>query len=31
VLGKLKVAFIEGPDKVRIELVEGHAVTEPRP
>src|SRR6266853_2102054 len=23
VLGKLKIAFIEGPDKVRIELVEG--------
>lgn len=23
--GKLKIAFIEGPDKVRIELVEGHA------
>jgi catechol 2,3-dioxygenase-like lactoylglutathione lyase family enzyme len=23
--GKLKYAFIEGPDKIRIELVEGHA------
>ncbi|MBV8817782.1 MAG: VOC family protein [Acidobacteriaceae bacterium] len=23
--GKLKIAFIEGPDKVRIEVVEGHA------
>jgi len=28
VLGKLKIAFIEGPDKVRIELVEGHAKKE---
>jgi len=28
VLGKLKIAFIEGPDKIRIELVEGHAVKE---
>src|SRR5450759_3834741 len=26
--GKLKIAFIEGPDKVRIELVEGHAAKE---
>jgi catechol 2,3-dioxygenase-like lactoylglutathione lyase family enzyme len=25
VLGKLKIAFIEGPDKIRIELVEGQA------
>ena len=23
--GKIKYAFIEGPDKIRIELVEGHA------
>ena len=23
--GKIKYAFIEGPDKVQIELVEGHA------
>ena len=23
--GKIKYAFIEGPDKMRIELVEGHA------
>jgi hypothetical protein len=23
--GKVKFAFIEGPDKTRIELVEGHA------
>ena len=23
--GKVKIAFIEGPDKIRIELVEGHA------
>jgi hypothetical protein len=23
--GALKSAFVEGPDKVRIELVEGHA------
>ena len=28
VLGKLKIAFIEGPDKVRIELVEGQAKKE---
>ena len=28
VLGKLKIAFIEGPDRVRIELVEGHAKKE---
>ena len=28
VLGKLKIAFIEGPDKIRIELVEGHATKE---
>jgi len=28
VLGKLKIAFIEGPDKVRIELVEGQAAKE---
>lgn len=26
--GKLKIAFIEGPDKVRIELVQGHASKE---
>ena len=26
--GKLKIAFIEGPDRVRIELVEGHAKKE---
>jgi catechol 2,3-dioxygenase-like lactoylglutathione lyase family enzyme len=26
--GKLKVAFIEGPDKIRIELIEGHATKE---
>ncbi len=24
-IGKIKFAFIEGPDKIRIELVEGHA------
>jgi hypothetical protein len=23
--GKIKFAFIEGPDKIRIELIEGHA------
>ena len=28
VLGKLKIAFIEGPDRVRIELVEGQAKKE---
>ena len=27
-VGKLKVAFIEGPDKIRIELIEGHATKE---
>jgi hypothetical protein len=26
--GKIKYAFIEGPDKIRIELVEGHAKKE---
>lgn len=26
--GKIKYAFIEGPDKIRIELVEGHATKE---
>ena len=26
--GKIKFAFIEGPDKTRIELVEGHATKE---
>lgn len=26
--GKIKFAFIEGPDKMRIELVEGHATKE---
>src|SRR5262249_61184525 len=26
--GKIKYAFIEGPDKIRIELVEGHASKE---
>jgi catechol 2,3-dioxygenase-like lactoylglutathione lyase family enzyme len=26
--GKIKFAFIEGPDKIRIELVEGHATKE---
>ena len=26
--GKIKYAFIEGPDKIRIELVEGHAAKE---
>jgi hypothetical protein len=26
--GKLKYAFIEGPDQIRIELVEGHAQKE---
>lgn len=26
--GKVKYAFIEGPDKLRIELVEGHAKKE---
>jgi catechol 2,3-dioxygenase-like lactoylglutathione lyase family enzyme len=26
--GKVKFAFIEGPDKIRIELVEGHASKE---
>lgn len=26
--GKLRVAFIEGPDKIRIELIEGHAAKE---
>ena len=23
--GKIKYAFIEGPDKIRIEVIEGHA------
>ncbi len=23
--GRIKHAFIEGPDKIRIELIEGHA------
>jgi catechol 2,3-dioxygenase-like lactoylglutathione lyase family enzyme len=27
-IGKIKYAFIEGPDKIRIELVEGHASKE---
>jgi len=27
-IGKIKFAFIEGPDKIRIELVEGHASKE---
>ncbi len=27
-VGKLKFAFIEGPDKIRIELIEGHATKE---
>ena len=27
-IGKIKFAFIEGPDKIRIELVEGHAKKE---
>ena len=27
-IGKIKFAFIEGPDKIRIELVEGHASRE---
>jgi catechol 2,3-dioxygenase-like lactoylglutathione lyase family enzyme len=26
--GKIKFAFIEGPDKIRIELIEGHATKE---
>ena len=26
--GKIKYAFIEGPDKIRVELVEGHATKE---
>jgi catechol 2,3-dioxygenase-like lactoylglutathione lyase family enzyme len=26
--GKIKFAFIEGPDKMRIEIIEGHAVKE---
>jgi hypothetical protein len=26
--GKIKYAFIEGPDKIRIEIVEGHAQKE---
>ena len=26
--GKIKFAFIEGPDKLRIEIVEGHAQKE---
>ncbi|HEX9005131.1 MAG TPA: VOC family protein, partial [Blastocatellia bacterium] len=26
--GKIKYAFVEGPDKIRIELVEGHAKKE---
>ena len=26
--GKIKFAFIEGPDKMRIEVIEGHAVKE---
>jgi hypothetical protein len=27
-IGKIKFAFIEGPDKINIELVEGHAQKE---
>ena len=27
-VAKIKYAFIEGPDKIRIELVEGHATRE---
>jgi catechol 2,3-dioxygenase-like lactoylglutathione lyase family enzyme len=27
-IGKIKYAFIEGPDKIRIELIEGHPVKE---
>jgi catechol 2,3-dioxygenase-like lactoylglutathione lyase family enzyme len=27
--GKIKFAFIEGPDKMRIEIIEGHAAKEP--
>jgi hypothetical protein len=27
-IGKLKFAFIEGPDKIRIEVIEGHAQKE---
>jgi hypothetical protein len=26
--GKIKYAFIEGPDKMRIEIIEGQAVKE---
>jgi catechol 2,3-dioxygenase-like lactoylglutathione lyase family enzyme len=26
--GKIKFAFIEGPDKLRIEVIEGHAKKE---
>ena len=26
--GKIKYAFVEGPDKIRVELVEGHAKRE---
>ena len=26
--GKIKYAFIEGPDKIRIELIEGHPTRE---
>lgn len=28
-IGKIKFAFIEGPDKIRIELIEGQAAKEP--
>ena len=30
-IGKIKFAFIEGPDKMRIEVIEGHPVKESSP